>query len=752
MTRIGPCFAVSIAAGIVAGSSLLPVTPMVATLATAAFVGVVRTPAGLALAAPFGLGLVRAAVRATGESDWDGPRYIEGRVEIDARLGAGVTIRARGARVLVSDPPGGFPGPGYTVRGRFRVDPVNSRGDPSAFDAHRWARAQSILGRARPLGAFESVEPAPGIAAAVRRALDRTRARALARLEAGEGSPVVVALVLGDRTDLDDSREEAFRDAGLAHVLALSGMHAGVLALGLGAILATLRVRGWLAWTFLAVALAAFAVLTGARAPILRAVAGASLASAARQTGRRSDALNHLGWTASVLLLVEPLLLFDVGFRLSFTAAAILALISQRSVLGAERGFVRGVLDALEVSAVVTLATIPEIAGSFGRVSLLSPLSNLFATLPATAALGWGALAAFAPVPEELARAWASAAAASGRALTCVAELAARVPGGRVDCSALPVFAAPVALGATVALALRRRVPRSAWRAGAILLVLAFFGEVRPVDRLTVIDVGQGDGVLWEGPLGSGLVDGGPPGWNGRLSACAAAVAIRGVRPATLIATHGHADHYGGLVDLNAQPREILVPARAGDAPEAFDEWLASRAADGVSVVPVSHEWIVRGRLRVRSPWPEPPSLHDENDFSLSSCWTVRGTVAWLLGDQAKSGEEAFLASADSVTMGGILLAPHHGSRDSTSDALLERLAPRLVLISCGTGNPHGHPHAELLDRVRAAGAAHLRTDRDGTITITPTRNGFRFRWHRGFPGPRAFFPAIVLSPPAGFS
>jgi competence protein ComEC len=321
-----------------------------------------------------------------------------------------------------------------------------------------------------------------------------------------------------------------------------------------------------------------------------------------------------------------------------------------------------------------------------------------------------------------------------------------------VEIAPLPIAAVPLVVATAFALGGRRRPRPATIRAAVVLLAFAAI-SARPTDRLAVLDVGQGDAILWEGPHGSGMVDAGPPGWNGRPSAGAAAVHLRGVRIRTIVSTHAHADHYGGFLDLPQVPEAIFVAKRTDAWPDAFGSWLESSERAGARVIRPSREWTSRGRLSVRSPWIDvPPEGSGENDHSLSSRWVVRRTVVWLLGDQEPAAEAAFLESLDSVKPGGILVAPHHGSRGSTSKRLLDALRPRLVLISCGTGNPHGHPHAELLERVRASGAAHLRTDEDGTVTITPTRNGFRVRWQRDFPGPRRLLPAIPLCEPTGFS
>jgi competence protein ComEC len=145
--------------------------------------------------------------------------------------------------------------------------------------------------------------------------------------------------------------------------------------------------------------------------------------------------------------------------------------------------------------------------------------------------------------------------------------------------------------------------------------------------------------------------------------------------------------------------------------------------------------------------------LSDENELSLVTRFRARSATALFAGDLGVPGEGALFSSCSKESLRStILLAPHHGSRGSSSPVLLDAVDPKLVLISCGANNPHGHPHEELLARVRGRGVPILRTDRDGTIRITFTPLGFRVRFSRGFPGPNALFPGIPLSGHAPFS
>jgi competence protein ComEC len=164
---------------------------------------------------------------------------------------------------------------------------------------------------------------------------------------------------------------------------------------------------------------------------------------------------------------------------------------------------------------------------------------------------------------------------------------------------------------------------------------------------------------------------------------------------------------------------------------------------------------LLAGRLVVYTPWTAlgAPAGVPENEHSLVARWQAGGASLLATGDLGGTGERALRTRAGGPALRtGILLAGHHGSHTSTGTALLETVRPGLVIVSCGAGNPHGHPHVETLERIGAVGAGLLRTDRDGTVTLRATPRGFRVRWVRGYPGPRSAFPPFPLSRRSPFS
>lgn len=734
MSRPGVWFAAHFLLGIVAESTVLPlpvVPPAIAaltlTLAATAWPPLAAVSVGLA-------GLTRSAAA---RRDFDALRLrashrAHGSFLVLREEGDGAVVRVGARTVRLSERPPDFPPPGAHGRGYLRLDPIEGRYDPSAFRADRWARTRGFHARARCL----TLDPLPGAHAAdpIRAFAFTVRERARRVLGEGPGAGIVRALVLGDRSALGDATQSDFRRAGLAHVLALSGMHVGILSLGVAALLRAVRAPRAMVTLVVLLFLVAFVGLTGAKPPIVRAACTGAVGFVAVFLGRTHDPLNALGWAAVGLLIVEPALGADPGAQLSFVATAVLgyAATRPRRVTPVRAGgrWWRETLDGVRLSTAVTVATAPILAGAFGAVSVLSPLTNLFATLPASAALAWGALAAFGPVPGEWLAPFARAAGAAGVALEALSAAASRYLGGELPLPSFGLAGTLVALGVTRRLCEWQRPSR---RDIGLLAVLGAFAAAPLAPHFVAVDVGQGDCFLLGAEGETIVVDAGVPDREGGDSAGARAVRHRYLRPPrALIATHGHADHIGGFATFSSASPLLVPPAET-----ARPGLLTALMERHVSTV-VERETHLNDAIRV-DPGPPRAGL-SENDRSLRTRACVGPATVLLLGDISADREHDLLTDGG-VNPATILVTPHHGSRDSGSPELLAAARPELLVISCGRGNPHGHPHAELLARVAAAGTLLRRTDWHGSVTVRAAGSGLRLRWERGWPGSESLFP-----------
>jgi competence protein ComEC len=245
---------------------------------------------------------------------------------------------------------------------------------------------------------------------------------------------------------------------------------------------------------------------------------------------------------------------------------------------------------------------------------------------------------------------------------------------------------------------------------------------------MTVLDVGQGDAILLEGPRGGRiLVDGGPdperlllqldarlPVWDRRID--------------VLLLTHPHEDHVGGLGLLLDRYRVGIVgePGMRGPGPgyAAFAATLVERE--------IAHRLIGAGqrlrldgaRLDVR--WPPrgtvPPEPADDGTGinNVSIVLDVRfGVRRFLLNGDVEQAVDPSLLATKAIGPVDVLKVAHHGSRTSSTAAFLAATRPRVAIVSAGAGNPYGHPAPETIERLRASGARVFRTDREGSVSVS---------------------------------
>jgi competence protein ComEC len=603
-----------------------------------------------------------------------------------------------------------------------------------------------------------------GIVALIALALAHREAiRGRAEDALGRGMPAREAelargFVLGEDERIDAATVEDFRRAGLSHLLAVSGQNVALLALLAMPLLAALGIplRARLIWILAAIVI--YVPLAGAGPSILRAGVMGGLGVLATLAGRRSSRLYALALAAVVTLAIDPRIGADVGWQLSFAAVlGILALATPLraaicSRIGA-RGWRRALAEGVAVTIAATLSTAPLIAFHFGTVSTTTLLANLLA-LPAVAPAMWlGMLAAAAgQVPGFPV---AALNAINGPLLAYIAQVAAWCgrPGWaylHVQIGMAGLLASYLALSAAaigvpaflrrrrVVVLRRQRAPRAAgpafaapgrlaprrWigasaAAGLVAVALLWpfggggVGAAGPVAglRVSVLDVGQGDAILLQ-PAGAPalLVDGGPPGDG--LEAKLRAAGVQ--RLAVAVVTHEQSDHAGGIEELLGDcPVAELAYARLSRRLRGEAE-----AAGATPVRVAAGDMLRSGRLRVEVLWPPrdllaaPLAGEDANTQALVLLARWRRFSILLTAD----------AEAEAVPIDpgpvDVLKVAHHGSDDAGLGALLDRIAPKLAVISVGAGNSYGHPTPGTLAALVAHGVRTLRTDRDGTIVL----------------------------------
>ncbi len=611
-----------------------------------------------------------------------------------------------------------------------------------------------------------SIAPGAGDAAT---ALHRVRASledAIQRSVPQPVAPVASAVLLGLRAGISPETYADFRQAGLAHLLAVSGLHAG-LVLGFS-LLVSRALLGRRYGVYLIAPLMllwGYILLAGAPPSAVRAGIMGSAFLLALAVGRMPAAVNALGLAAFLLLLVEPLSLWDRSFQLSFTSMAgvlLLGLPGSAWVLERTSGLrerlpdtARQALGAAAAGLMVSIGafagSLPVVAFNFGEVPLLGAPATLAAMLVmpsflVAAALTAAAGLAFAPLGEALGLVtWLA-----GVALTQVAALFAAVPGSRLileGMSAAWVWSAYAIMACAIAAATRRRwMPAvsdaigTAWEGpthlaerlaalgiAAVLMGTVWVAALTPDSgllRLHVLDVGQGDALLIVAPDDAvALVDGGP---DPRLTAdrVDAILPLKGLQMDVGVITHAHADHATGLLGLARQKRfdHVLAPP---PLPGEDVSWRVELRALGVGVQEGVRGTIValgeEVTLQVMNP-PQP--LHsgtssDLNNNSIVLRLTYGEASALLMADLYTEAEYALLDEGLDLSA-DVLKVGHHGSATSTTPELLAAVDPAAAAVSVDAENRFGHPSPEVIARLTGVvGPEHVFvTAEDGCISF----------------------------------
>ncbi len=659
-------------------------------------------------------------------------------------------------------PPEVRPGERWRLRVRLKRPHANANA------GLRDAEAAWLAGGIRALGYVSSsrdasrLDESPRDAAAV---VDRLRHRVRERIRAAlDGAPhagIVIALAIGAQDDIAEVDRQVLRATGTSHLVAISGMHIGMV----GALAAWLAaafwrrgsVRGmalplWLpaphagAWAAIAGA-GCYAALAGFNVPAQRAWWMLAVACLAYLSGRSIAPSTTLAAALGCVLLADPWAVLMPGFWLSFGAVAvILFAVSGRAARpwpadepaaveaggldpgGTRQRLRRAVARLVRVGAngarvqyAVTLGLAPFTVVWFGQVPLAGALANAFA-IPWVGSLVTPIVLAGMALPAPLD---ALVLRAAHALLTAMFALFEAMPAGLAAVAEMPSpswFALLAALAGTGWALMPRGWPL---RFAAPLAWLPLVLPPSPAPpagalRLSLLDVGQGLAVLAETAHHRLLFDAGPGAESTRAGERIVVPFLRekGIRSLdTLMISHADADHAGGAVAvLEALPVRQLT----GGLPRDNALWALARAA-GVAdrlACRAGQRWTWDG-VHFAVLWPR--AEIDADAPNASSCVlhvSAGGQAALLTGDIDTRVERTLVRDERAALAAEVLVVPHHGSRTSSWEPFVDAVAPRAAWFPLGHANRFGHPHPTVWARYAARGIELARSDRDGAVSV----------------------------------
>lgn len=618
--------------------------------------------------------------------------------------------------------------PGETWQLQLRLRHPRGFANPAGFDRTGWlfSRGVSATGYVRD-GAADANRRLSG---ATPLAVDAWRERIAAHIERLDlpdaGRALLRAFTVGDSRAITTEMWGRMRVAGVIHLAVISGLHialAAALGLFLGTAAGRLMVALGAPWparhsgaVTAWIAGGIYTLLAGFGIATLRAFLMLTVFTAVFLLRRHRVLFADLVWALAAVAVIEPLAPLDPGFWLSFGAVAVLL-----AAFGPLRRRSR-LRDLVAAQGIVSLGTAAGLLGFFGKLPLLAPLLNLLAipwveffTVPFCLA-GVIALPLVPAVADGFW--WIAAWSLQGfdAALAALADLASRANWTPAAGTGWPQVMA-LTLAGLLMLAPRGLGGKAL---GGILLaavVLAGAGA-RPALRVTVLDVGQGLAVVVETSAHVLVYDTGPA-YGDRFDAGDGIIApylrSRGWSSLDLlVVSHPDADHSGGEAGLvrNYRPARLLrgvLPAGLEPEAEACRRGQNWRW-DGVDFRVLGPD-SAGGDVRI-------------NDRSCVLLVESQGVRVLLPGDLEADGEAGLLA-ADLLPSGiDLLLAPHHGSRTSSSPAFVAQLRPAHVVYSAGWHHRFGHPRPQVVARYTAVGARNWNTAGEGALVFSWEAHG----------------------------
>lgn len=562
-------------------------------------------------------------------------------------------------------------------------------------------------------------------------------------------SDLLKGVVFGEK-NINEDLARRFQDAGVTHVLSVSGLHVGYVFLALSLLLMAIRInkRYWM--LFLTPALLFYVALTGFAPPVIRAAIMLLCVTAGQGLHRERDALNQLCLAGLVILVIWPAQLFQAGFQLSmgavlgivlFYAPLLYAYEKHRNKKRVHYKIKPGpVVQGLVLTFCATVGTLPILLYHFKSFTLISFFSNLLVVplIGVFLLIGMGFLVIISIVPF--------AAPALSVPVTFLGESIIVVLDGINDLGAVANFLWVNRGGLSLAetglflllvfmisgyFYLRQPYVRRTVVSLALVLVLIVMATPLFPKNLvvTVLDVGQGDSILIETPGGlTYLVDGG-----GYLFERSNRVSDRVLYPAlyskniheldAIFLTHNHVDHSQGVEELifDGYPVKNLFMSVQTNNEQLLNQQLVPvsllkkgsviEGSDGVTISVHNPE----GQI-------SPKADEEQNNASLVMTVSYKNTNLLLCGDIEAEVEKQLVAELQALSTERdfqIIKIPHHGSKTSSTREFIQAIDPEMAVISVGANNSFDHPSDEVMDRLNEEVITALRTDQQGAVEIT---------------------------------
>lgn len=617
-------------------------------------------------------------------------------------------------------------------------------GNPGEFNRVNYERSRKIDFYLEEISGMEIISPAGKIQICLESFRERCRNiiyEIFPRNEAG----IMDAMLLGEKQNLDEKTKSGFQAAGISHIMAISGLHISMLGAGLWNALRWMGIPMSLSSFCSFLVLIGYGILIGNPTTAVRALIMFGLMLAARILGRTYDFLSALALAGILLLLDNPDLLMDSGFQMSFAAVVGMGTYVEwqkelwRSLMkGRKREHAGGKIVS---GFSIWLFMLPVVLHAFYQVSVIGIICNLVVLplMPFVLASGFLALILgyWGAGPGSLV---GLPAYGIVRMYEWMGEAAQSVSAGiwTPGKPSMPSILVYYGILAGVCMICSKMKEKKMGKIiiiqmTGIVMMLFFMGAPwKDTNCITVLDVGQGDGIVLQTGRTEVLVDGGSTSRNevGKY-VILPFMKYEGIsRLEAIFLTHSDQDHLNGVKEVLEESKrgwliveQVFLPWWMKETKEGEQiQFLAKEVGTACSFLKAGDELSMgKAKIKVLHPNSEDYS-HDANGGSLVFVWELDGMHALFTGDLPLEEENKLM---DDLPECEILKIAHHGSNGSTSRAFLEKVNPQVAVISCGKNNYYGHPGEETISRLQERGCQILRTDEQGALTVTEIRDGW---------------------------
>lgn len=553
---------------------------------------------------------------------------------------------------------------------------------------------------------------------------------------------VLSAILLSEKKEMDAEIKELYQKTGIGHVLAISGLHISFIGLSVYHVFRKMGASYAAAGIGAGSLLFLYVLMIGCSVSVVRAVIMLLIRIGADMTGRVYDMATALFFAGGVTSLMQPLYLVDAGFLLSYGAVLgiLMILPAVEKIFPCRFKILKGIYAGVGINMML----FPILLYFYFEFPTYSLFLNILVLPMMSWVLGVGmAGSLFFLIAPPIGTLLVKVCGILLELFEWMSRLTGKLPGARIVFGQpawwqiviyyLFLFFAVFFILQCEKKEMLRRVRKMVWLLCPVVWILFSAGHgTKGKLCVTVIDVGQGDGILVRGPEnGTYLIDGGSSDIKEvgryRLEPFLKSQGIGSLD--YVLVSHGDSDHYSGVEEMIARQefgvriQNLVLPATY-QKEEALTKlaWLAKE--NGVHVLVIYPEMkLQEGGFEITCIQPEKRFAGEIGNAS-SMVLDLRYKAFRMLctGDVEEIGEELLLEQVKEETY-PVLKVAHHGSKNSTKEELLNEIQPEIALISAGKDNRYGHPHQETLERLRKIGAAVYSTVECGAITVKSDGN-----------------------------